>query len=184
MISFAVFSYLTKNLFKFLIQSTHFYFSFCLINQILFPESSLDTKMLLSYFFVIFALYCLISVIKAQNENKKINLKLIEGLNRKNYKLTNLITVSLLFMCGIFPSLISTYAATALRNIYVFDKYTALLIFAFLFSNCLILFGILRIIFLCYGTKTSILDMNIKKGTTFNYVIPILILLSLFILNL
>ena len=186
MVCFSISAIKQKNLLKSLVYLSLFYFSFCLINQMLFLENPNNQTMLLGILFSLFSIYSLLSILSAfENfENKKINFNLISGLCYKDFKLSNLIILSFLVLVSVFPSALSKAVFENLKNIYLFDKYVAFSMYIFILANALVLFYVLKIAFAMYSAKTSELDCDkeIKRETKINLIISLVVLLVLFVL--
>lgn len=184
MISFAIFAYRTKNLVTLATNFTYFICSFCVVLTIFQIDFNLTFKILSLNMLIMLSFYSLISIAKQNLKSNKITFLQINGTYLNNPFYAFILSLTILFSCGIIPSGITKTTLIALKELYLYDKNALILIAICTICMILITINLLKLIQNLYTFKKELLLNQMKKftkKTTLNYVASLVIILILII---
>ena len=176
---FGIFAYKQKNIIKFLTNSNYCFCCFCLLNILFFSSNELSVKYSTLIAFCFLGIYSILSIIKINTKTEKINLVSIKGIYFNNRLFALSFEILLLIATNIIPSSIMKYNIQILKNIYIYDKLSFVTIISIIISYILILFNSIKIIQNLYNFNFKNIKEKLKRKTTLNYVVSIVIIIFL-----
>ncbi len=171
----------SKNLNKLFANAAYCFSSIAIMNCLFLNDNNLSLKFISLSAFCLLGIYSLLCVLKINLKIDKINIRTLRGmfLNNKTYSL--LLSLQLLFLCGVLPSGVSLYGLKILYSAYLFDKVGVFSLCAIIFALIPIIFAMLNIIQNIYAFDKKEAVQCLTKKTAVNYFISLIIIIFLVI---
>ena len=179
-VSFALNVLKTKNIVRFLANSSLLFASFVALSLLTLFDETLVYYNYISAF-VLLSIFSYICILKINDKDIKINIPSIRGVFVKNRIFAFSFAISLLVLGCCFPTRFSYASFEIVKMIYEFDKMGSYLAFVVFLGLLFVFLNAIRIIKAIYAFDNQKSYPKFKKGTIFNYLVPCVIILFLFV---
>jgi len=176
---FALNAFKTKNLIALFANISYFYISLLFLSLLINVDSFVLDNLAYMNLFVLLGIFSLFSVVQINTHVQKIKQNALKGLFLNSPLCAMLYSVLALCLVCVIPSGMLFRFQEILKSVYIFDVtglYFAALIFL---SLILIVFNVISSIVKVYYFTKEEFNQKYTKRTTFNYVVPFVIILFL-----
>lgn len=169
----------SNNIVRYLANCAYTYYSLYILNALIVKNNEFAIYSSFVLLFSLFVAYCYLYILKMNFKTEKMNTSLLLGLSFDNKIFACLFSIGLLVLASCIPSIFSFNNIQIIKGIYEFDKYGSWVCIVYIFSNILILLNALKMIKNLYIKKDNHKEYVLTKRTTYNYVVPVIIVVVL-----